>query len=122
MPFAVTWMDLETVILSEVSQTEKDKKHISLYVDSKKTLYKEAYLQNRNRLTALENKLMVAGWKDGGRDSQGVWDRHVYAAISKMDNQQGQGTLLNVMWISIYISPKKTYSWPKSTRKDAQHH
>ena len=28
MPFAVTWMDLELVILSEVSQTEKDKYHM----------------------------------------------------------------------------------------------
>ena len=27
MPFAVTWMDLVTVILSEVSQTEKDRYH-----------------------------------------------------------------------------------------------
>ena len=26
-PFAATWMDLEIVILSEVSQTEKDKYH-----------------------------------------------------------------------------------------------
>ena len=25
MPFAATWMDLESIILSEVSQTEKDK-------------------------------------------------------------------------------------------------
>ena len=25
MPFAATWMDLEMIILSEVSQTEKDK-------------------------------------------------------------------------------------------------
>ena len=30
MPFATTWMDLEIVILSEVSQTEKDKYMISL--------------------------------------------------------------------------------------------
>ena len=28
MPFAVTWMDIEIVILSEVSQTEKDKYHM----------------------------------------------------------------------------------------------
>ena len=27
MPFAATWMDLEILILSEVSQTEKDKYH-----------------------------------------------------------------------------------------------
>ena len=25
MPFAATWMDLEIIILSEISQTEKDK-------------------------------------------------------------------------------------------------
>ena len=35
MLFAATWMDLEIVILSEVSQTEKDKYHmISLIVES----------------------------------------------------------------------------------------
>ena len=28
MPFAAAWMDLEIVILSEVSQTEKDKYHV----------------------------------------------------------------------------------------------
>ena len=28
MTFVATWMDLETVILSEVSQTEKDKYHM----------------------------------------------------------------------------------------------
>ena len=30
IPFAVTWMDLEIIILSDVSQTEKDKYMISL--------------------------------------------------------------------------------------------
>ena len=27
MPSAATWMDVQTIILSEVSQTEKDKNH-----------------------------------------------------------------------------------------------
>ena len=29
MPFAATWMDLERVILSEVSQTQKEKYHMT---------------------------------------------------------------------------------------------
>ena len=32
MPFAATWMDLEIIILSEVSQTEKDKCHDVAYM------------------------------------------------------------------------------------------
>ena len=37
MPFAATWMDLDIIMPSEISQTEKDKYHmISLYVASKK--------------------------------------------------------------------------------------
>ena len=32
IPFAATWMDLEIVILSEVSQTEKDKYHMMLLI------------------------------------------------------------------------------------------
>ena len=32
MPFAIIWMDLEIVILSEVSQTEKDKYRMILLI------------------------------------------------------------------------------------------
>ena len=60
MPFAATWMDLETVILSEVSQTGK--RNIAwycLYGESKKKWYKRTYFQNRNRFTDLESRLTV---------------------------------------------------------------
>ena len=32
MPFAAKWMHLEIIILSEVSQTEKDKYHMILLI------------------------------------------------------------------------------------------
>ena len=41
-------MDLEIVILSEVSQTEKEKYHIFLTVESKQMIQNN--LQNRKRL------------------------------------------------------------------------
>ena len=36
MPFATTWMDLQVIILSEVSQTEKDKYDIAYMWNLKK--------------------------------------------------------------------------------------
>ena len=36
MPFAGTWMDLEIIILSEISQAEKVKSHISLNMQNLK--------------------------------------------------------------------------------------
>ena len=32
MPFAAIWMDLEMIILSEVSQREKDKYHMTSFI------------------------------------------------------------------------------------------
>ena len=46
MPFAATWMDLEIIILSEVSQKEKDKHHMislnmwNLKYDTNELIYK----------------------------------------------------------------------------------
>ena len=58
LPFAVTWMDLEITILSEVSQTQKDKYYmISLLCGIWKIV--QMNLQNRNRLRDKENKLIV---------------------------------------------------------------
>ena len=61
--FITTQMDLEIVILNDLCKTEKYHK-VSLIGRIKKC-YKRTYLQNRNRLTDLENEFMVARGKDG---------------------------------------------------------
>ena len=96
-PLAATCMDLETVILSEVSHTEKERYHTAaLLTDSKKKLYQWTYLQNRNTLTDLKNEFMVTG-----RDSQGVWDQHVHTAAAAARSLQSCLTL----WDPIDGSP-----------------
>ena len=57
MPFVAMWIYLENIMLSEISQTEKDILWYHLHGKSKKK-YKQMYMQNRNRLTDIENKLM----------------------------------------------------------------
>ena len=57
MPFAATWMDPEIVILSEVR--ERHISYVIAYMWNLKKGYKRTYLQNRNRVTDEENKLMV---------------------------------------------------------------
>ena len=60
---------MEIMIPSEVNQTEKTKYHMISLIRGikKKKRYKWSYLQNRNRLTDIENKFMVTkGDSDGG--------------------------------------------------------
>ena len=64
MLFVATWLVLEIKIVSEVNHTEKDKSHMeSLYVESKRN----EIIENKNRLTEIENTFLVTV-----RDSLGV--------------------------------------------------
>ena len=74
MPFAATWMNLESLVLREVSQSKINIIRYHLYAESqkKKKGYKRTSLQNRNRVIDLENKFMVTkgdrleeGWTGG---------------------------------------------------------
>ena len=56
-PFVATWMNLETIILSEVSQWKTNIVWYHLYVESKKGK-KWSHLQDRNKLMDFE-KLRV---------------------------------------------------------------
>ena len=52
--------DIEIIILiSEVSQTDKNQISYITYMWNLKQWYKLTYLQNRSRTTDIENKLMV---------------------------------------------------------------
>ena len=69
MPFAGKWMNLEIIILREISWTEKEKYHYDIfYMWNRKRNYTNE-LTNRRRLKDLENELMVArtgeGWGKG---------------------------------------------------------
>ena len=64
--FAEVWMNLETVIQSEVSQ--KEKKQISYniaYMWNLRKWYRWTCWQSRNRVTDVENKLIVKKWVEG---------------------------------------------------------
>ena len=59
-PYTATRIDLEIIILNEEGQTEKQISYDIAYMcNLKKKWYKWTYLQSRNRLIDLENKLMV---------------------------------------------------------------
>ena len=64
MPFAATWMDLETGIQSEVSQYEKDKDNIA-YMRNLEKCYRWTYLQSRNTVTNYRCGKQTYGYQGG---------------------------------------------------------
>ena len=71
MPFVATWTQLKIIILSEVSQKKTNIMCYHLYLECK-IWHKRTYLRNRNRLTGIEDKLLVAKRKWGREGTD--WD------------------------------------------------
>ena len=65
MPFTATCRDLEIVLLSEVSQKEKDKYH-RIALTHELSNMTQMNLSIRNRLTGIENRLVVAKGEERG--------------------------------------------------------
>ena len=84
MPSAATWMQLEVIILN---QKKTNTVWYHLYMESK-IWHKRTYLWNRNRLTDIEVKLVVAKGEKGGVD----WEFGV-----------GRCKLLLIEWINTKI-------------------
>ena len=75
------WMDLETVIPSEVSQKEKNKCHI-FTLGIQKNGVGDLICKKRNRDRDVKNKHMDTK-EEGEWDGLGDWDQHVYTTIYK---------------------------------------
>ena len=71
MPFAETRTDLEIAIQSEVSQRRRTITGHPFYVESKREMIQMSLFRNRNRLTHLENELLVAMGRMGEEIVQG---------------------------------------------------
>ena len=89
MSFAASWMDLEMVILSAVNQTEKDKYHMISLTHGIKKNDTGTYLQNRNRLTDIENKFLVTKGEEGGGGIDEVYEinKHIQPHIRQINNK-----------------------------------
>ena len=68
------------------SDKERQMSYDITYMWNLKKLYKWIYLQNRNRVTDVENKLMVTKGESGGKDKLGDWDRLIYTNMYKIDS------------------------------------
>ena len=68
------------VILSEVSQTQKDKYHMLSLIWG---IDKCTYLQNRNKSHRCRKQTYAHQGGMGGRDNLGDWDWHIDTTIRK---------------------------------------
>ena len=87
MPFAATWMEPEIIILSEVSETQKDEYTIYLFYVECKIRHKLTYLGNRNRFIDIESRLVTSlrgkGEGEGWIGSLGLAEANYYIQNGK---------------------------------------
>ena len=91
MPSAATCMDLEMVILCRVRQWKADILwyHFMWNLKGEKKRYRSTPMQNKNRLTAFENKLMVTKGDRWGRAGLWVGYWHMHTEVFGVIGQQG---------------------------------
>ena len=89
------------------------------YVKPKKG-YKGTYLQNRNRVTDVENILRVTGQRGKG-DKFRDWDWHIHTTIYKVTNTDllySRGTLLNALYWLIWENNLKESRYVDMSKKN----
>ena len=118
MPFAATRMDLEMLMLSAVSQTMKDKHHISLICGIFKKDTNELICRAETDSQTLKTLRLPSGWgRDGwevgiGMCTRGIWNDWPVGACCI-----AQRTLPSILWSSTWDKNRKEnacvhmYNW-----------
>ena len=91
LSFAAAWMELESILLSEISQVAKGKYHMISPISGLLST-KQTNEQNKTRDMEIRNKLTVTRWEGRGimREKRGkVWSRNMYKRLIDMDNRVG---------------------------------
>ena len=91
MSFAATWIDIEIIILSEVSQTEKDKYNMISHMWNLIKLYKRTYKTEINSQISKAILWLPLVETSGGRE-EGInqeFGINKYTTIHKIEKQQG---------------------------------
>ena len=70
LPFAVTWIDLESIILNKVRPTEKHKYHIISLINLKNKINKTHRF--REQIGSFQMRGTLGVWQSGRRDSRGI--------------------------------------------------
>ena len=84
MPFAAAWMDLEMIILSEISQTKINHIIISLICRIFLKIIQMNIFTKEKQTHRVREQFMVTGEGREGRVRLGVCDGHVHTAIFKI--------------------------------------
>ena len=101
------------------SDREGQTSYDNTYVWNLKKCFRWTYLQNRNRVTDVENNLMVTGVGKKGKDKLGDWNWHIHSTIYKIDNRAS----LVAQWLGVRLPVQGTrvraLAWEDSTCRRA---
>ena len=86
--FETTWMDLEDMMSSEISQSEKDK-YDSTHMQNLKKTPNEQTKKCRIGPINIENRLMVARGKGGGESKMGEKEWQIQSSSHGMNKSEG---------------------------------
>ena len=69
LSFVTAWMEMQSIMLSEISQVVKDKYHMISPISGTESM-KQTSEQTRNRDMEIKNKLTVTRGEGGGRTGE----------------------------------------------------